>query len=51
MVCLQPSEAERAIENKIEIYNWMQQTNALLCYYEVRESKTVCAYSGAASRQ
>jgi len=52
MVCLTASEAQRSLANKLEIYNWMQQANALLCYYEVREGKTVCAYaSGAVSAQ
>jgi hypothetical protein len=50
MICLTPSEAKRSIENKVEIYNWMLQANALFCYYEVREGKDVCV-SGAASSQ
>jgi hypothetical protein len=46
MACLTAGEAKRSLDNKVEIYNWMQGANALLCYYEVREGQTVCA-SGA----
>lgn len=50
-LCITPTEAKRVLQNKLEVYNWMRQANALFCYYEVREGKQVCSYSGAAASQ
>lgn len=50
-VCLTASEAKRALDNKVQIYNWMQSANALFCYYEVREGRNVCQFSGASPSQ
>jgi hypothetical protein len=50
MACLTAAEAKRSLDNKVQIYQWMEGANALFCYYEVREGKTVCA-SGASVGQ
>lgn len=50
-LCLTAADAKKQIQNKVEFYNWMQQANALFCYYEVREGKTLCQYAGASARQ
>jgi hypothetical protein len=38
MVCLKPSEAQRSLENKVEIGRWMGQANSLIKFYENRSS-------------
>jgi hypothetical protein len=50
MACLTPGEAQREVNNKVEVYNWMRGMNALVCYYEVRDGAERCV-SGASLSQ
>lgn len=36
MVCLKPSEVQRSLNNKVEIIRWIEQSNALIDFYERR---------------
>lgn len=40
MVCQTPADAQRSLKNKVEIRNWMGSANAVMDYYEQRESKS-----------
>lgn len=48
-VCLTPAEAKRALDNKVQVYDWMSKANALFCYYEVRDGAERCVTPEASS--
>jgi hypothetical protein len=50
MACLTAADAQREVNNKAEVYNWMRGMNALVCYYEVRDGAERCV-SGASISQ
>jgi hypothetical protein len=50
MACLSPGDAQRELNNKVEVYNWMRGMNALVCYYEVRDGAERCVSGASVSK-